>query len=145
MTEEKREVITIDDDGTEYFDDELALAEMLNAGVMKSNTGFWPEGGKNHKTVVLFVNCNDVFAWAQSDGECFTHADIEPLYRLHKQGAWGSAKWCCIHRNEKPQAPVEKLMKDAGLWDDVMDALPENYYGAAWRKTREEKANVSLA
>jgi hypothetical protein len=91
----------------------------------------------------LWVLCNDMFAWALADLEelPLTFEDITALWQMwYADQEWGHIKWCCIKRQEKPQNPVVEMMKKNGSWDDVMEALPENHYDAAWRKHREEQA-----
>lgn len=91
------------------------------------------------KTIVLFVNCSDIFAWGCADAENLTTSDILPLYKLYAVNkTWGPAKWCCFKRNEKPQRPVEKAMREAGVWDEAMDSLNPNYYDAQRAKIRTE-------
>lgn len=86
-------------------------------------------GKTREATVVLFVICNDVFAWGCADAESFTTADIEPLYRAHiANKTWGSTIWCLKKRNEQPQLPVKKAMQKDGAWSDDLDALSENRY-----------------
>lgn len=107
-----------------HFDEDEALAEMLQAGVLFSNNGFDTEG--KERTVCLFVNCNDLFAWACADAECVQHHEIESLYRAWKSSSFGIDKWCCKHRKQKPQKPVEDAIRQEGHWDDEMEALPAN-------------------
>lgn len=83
----------------------------------------WPEEAR--KSIALIVNCNDVFAWACADGEHLPHSEIGNLYRRHlADPVWGSTIWCCLRRNERPQLPVEKKMREAGVWNEEMDGLP---------------------
>jgi hypothetical protein len=123
--------VFFDVDGEECCDEELALSRLLAAGVLFCNTGYFGEGPNRETTVVLFVSCNDVFAWACADGEAFTHDDIADLYRAWEGNrTWGVWKWCCRHRNQRPQKPVETAMKKEGVWDEAMEALPENVQDA---------------
>lgn len=104
------------------------------------------------KEIVYYVNgklwvlCNDMFAWACADQEelPLTFDAITELWQMwYADQKWGDVKWCCVRRNEQPQEPVIGMMKKAGSWDDVMEALPENKYDAAWRREREAKANAA--
>jgi hypothetical protein len=45
---------------------------------------------------------------------------------VKKEPRWGAAKWCAIRRDQKPQPPVIRRMKEDGVWDDVMESLGEN-------------------
>lgn len=130
--------------GEEGVDEEKALAVLLNDGVLFSNGREYityplindpdrpgkikfdrtkPETEK--ETVVLFVNCNDMFWWATADAEPLPHDKISSLYKMHKADKkWGSAKWCCLQRNMRPQDPVMEDMKKDGSWDEQMESLP---------------------
>lgn len=133
-------------DGEEYCDEEKALAILLAEGVLFANgrqyveTGWRsttppsnrlaPDGSQTiqGETVVLFVLCNDIFAWGCADAECLPHSEIGALYRMwatdHK---WGSAKWCALRRNGQPQRPIIEAMKKDGAWDEAMEGLPANW------------------
>lgn len=113
--------------GEECCNEELALSRLLAAGVLFCNTGYFGDGEQRESTVVLFVNCNDLFAWASADAEAFTCTDIASLYRAWASDKqWGVCKWCCRQRNQRPQTPVEAAMRKAGVWDEGMEALPAN-------------------
>lgn len=133
MTED--EVFFTYDDGEEDCNLELALSILLRDEVLFCNTG--------KTTVVLFVIANDVFAWGCADVEHFTTADISVLYKMHAADKrWGRIRWLCIQRNQKPQGPVMQSMKADGAWDDVLDALPENYFDARWAEARGKGSNA---
>ena len=81
----------------------------------------------------LFVNCNDVFCPASADAEPMPPVgfgkdevfwELYDLVRLH--GWIGSVKWCSIRRNLRPLNRYLDEIRDAGLWCEKMDALPEN-------------------
>lgn len=135
MTTEQDEKVFFTVGDEECCDDELALSHLLKDGVLLCNTAHysWNKDGKsNGETIVLFVNCNDIFAWACADAETVTTGEIPALYRLWQaNNAWGPAKWCAIKRNEKPQAPAIEYMKKAGIWDEQMEALRPNHYDTA--------------
>jgi hypothetical protein len=87
------------------------------------------KGGVQHP--IMCVSCSDVFYWACADSEPlpihgFPDEDVKiiELYNECRKGEWGSAVWCCLNRGMRPQLPVEKAMRDAGIWDARMDALP---------------------
>lgn len=116
-------------DGVTYINEEKALAELLDKGVLFANSRDFLDldGTKGGHTVVLFVNCNDIFAWGCADAEDLPHDEIANLYKaVQADPAWGAAKWCCVRRQQKPQKPAEDMMQAAGSWDEVMEALPEN-------------------
>ncbi len=123
--------------GVELFYEEGAIAELLDDDVLFANSRKYlcTDGSTRPDTMVLFVNCNDVFAWACCDAEEVAMRELRALYTAWTANrTWGPARWCCIKRNQKPQRPVEQAMREAGAWDDVMDALPENEYD---RRCRE--------
>jgi hypothetical protein len=141
MIEEEHVFFTIN--GKEYCDNELALSVLLKKSVLFCNERYYSES-KDCKsigpTIVIFVNCNDIFAWACADAECLPLDEIPVLYRMwERDKAWGPAKWCCIRRNEKPQEPVIDYMKSAGVWDDIMEKLPDNNYDLLCKGTYESK------
>lgn len=127
-----------DADGKEdnYFDENEALACLLVAQVAFCNQRKYVclDGTSEKSTTVIFMSCNDVFAWGCADGEDLINDDIEPLFKMwHADKQYGYVRWVCIKRNEKPQAPFVKGMKTAGAWDEVMEALPDNTYDAYLR------------
>ena len=112
----------------EPFDEDEALAEMLKAGVLFSNTReyLW-KGEKSGETVILIVNCNDIFAWACADAEDLKESEVQDLYQMWKKDpGWGPAKWVCKKRNLQPQKAAIKFMKQEGSWEEWMDKLQPN-------------------
>lgn len=104
-----------------YFEDDEALARLLVEEVI------YLRSDKERKTFNFRVVCSDVFAWACSDVEPLEYHELQELYDMWlKDKTWGSAKWCCIKRNQKPQEPVIEAMKKHGSWDDQMESLGEN-------------------
>ena len=92
------------------------------------------------RSLFLTVNCNDVFAWGCADTEEVEHdewGDLESddLYMLLRDqladGRWGSVRWACRKRQQKPQPPIVRDMKTAGVWDEEMESLPDNTDDAA--------------
>lgn len=81
------------------------------------------------QTVELFVICNDVFAWGCADGEDILPDEIPNLFeRVQKYGLIGAVHWCCVKRGEKPQPPLEKIMRERGEWIAELDDLKTNSY-----------------
>lgn len=110
------------------FEPKGALALMLINEVIFLNSHHWekdwPEAAR--QCVSLNVNCSDVFAWACADSEEATYAEIEAVYQHWKKDTgWGTAIWCIIKRKELPQRPVEKRIRDDGIWD--LDALTKEH------------------
>ena len=119
----------------DYYDEEKALADLLNAGVMFLNNAIHSQG---NYTTCVFLLLNDIFAWGCADAECVTSGDgdsTSELAQLHKlwllDKEWGAVKWACLKRNERPQRPVMEMMKKDGAWDAELEALPDNYYDKA--------------
>jgi hypothetical protein len=133
-------------DGEEYCNDEKALALMLLDDVLFCNSRYYSmekDGKSEGHTIVLFIICNDIFAWGCADAEELNDTDeISKLYKMWlKDKKWGATKYCCFKRNEKPQHPIAEAMKKDGSWDDEMEKLPLNCYDEYCRKEREKKKN----
>jgi hypothetical protein len=118
-----------------YFDEEQAILQLLTEEILFSNYRTHSSDDKkltnDGKTIVLFLNCNDVFAWACADAEDVS--SIEELKSLYdyceKYGAWqGSTIWVCMKRNQKPQRSLEKMLKDNNAWPIEVEKLQENKY-----------------
>lgn len=93
----------------------------------------------DHPTMVVFVNCSDVFAWGTADSEQIrSETDLKRLVaHLRRDPAYGSVKWACQTRDEQPQAPWIQLLKEAGAWTKQLDDLPPNRYDA-WLSQQAE-------
>jgi hypothetical protein len=96
------------------------LAALLAAQVIFLNSHHWekewPEDAQ--RTVALCVGCSDVFAWACADAEGLEYSEIESLFDdWQKDPVWGSAVWCMKKRNLMPQPPVEKAIRESGIWN----------------------------
>ncbi len=115
-------------DGKEHCDYESALVTLLQDEIVFANErDLVFEGRPAGRTVVLFVLCNDLFAWGCADSEDLPLSEVGPLYKAHRDDPeWGVTRWCCRQRGVQPQAPIRKMMKDAGVWDDDMASLATN-------------------
>lgn len=109
-----------------WFDEDTALAILIAEGVcFVSGQDYVAPWSNTDKTCAVVVNCNDVFYWASGDAEPLPNSQIEKLYRMWKANKdWGSIKWCCLHRNLRPQVPIVRDMKKDGFWDAELEALP---------------------
>ncbi len=120
--------------GKEECNEELALSILLKNDMLFCNERQYTEYNDKAilgSTIVLFVICNDIFAWGCADAEDLPLSELPNLYKMwEKDPKWGTAKWCCFRRKEKPQGPVAEAMKKHGSWDDELEKLPENYYDA---------------
>jgi hypothetical protein len=139
--------IELDDDpffevnGRIECDHESALALLLADEVVFANEReyLWEDKSRG-RTVVLYVLCNDVFAWGCADTEDLPLSEVGNLYRMHRADPrYGATKWCCLRRNERPQKPVERGMRELGAWDEAMEALPLNGYEQIVAEHRKAK------
>jgi len=109
-------VIDIMDDEIEY-----KLAHLIINDVIFCNNGWWwTERNEPWRKdyITHHVNCNDVFAWACADSEDVTYSEIHDVYAMwRKDPVWGPAIWCIRKRKMKPQGPVEKAIRDKGIWN----------------------------
>ena len=97
------------------------------------------------RTIVIYVLCNDIFAWGCSDAEDISSSELQDLWNMYAvDPTWGSAKWCCKKRNEQPQRPVKDDMKKAGSWESWMDDLQPNFYDEHLKKEMEIRINDFL-
>lgn len=121
-------------------DETAMLSELLAKDVLFANSHNYSHEvfGKTYTghSICLFVNCNDVFAWACSDAEDISLKELPELFKWYeKNPVHGSTVWVCLKRKQKPQFPVQKLLKENNLWNDELEALPENAYDEYCRKT----------
>lgn len=121
-------------DNKEYCDEELALSILLKEGALFCGERRYAEYNNDKligKTIVVYVVCSDIFAWGCADAEDLPLDELSNFYKMWKTNSkWGTAKWCCFRRKEKPQHPVAEAMKNDGSWDDEMEKLSENHYDA---------------
>ena len=80
----------------------------------------------NAGEVSLLVICGDTFVYGCSDAQPITCEEIPSFKGLLNSGKHGQYRWLSIKRNEKPLREIIKWMKDAGEWDDELEALPDN-------------------
>jgi len=98
------------------FDEEMALACLLMNSVVFVNSSWWEKPPR--KDIDIFVNCNDIFGWACADAEMLNLEDLQDLYmHWHKDKSFGPAVWCAKKRHLMPKKPVEKLIRQRGIWD----------------------------
>lgn len=139
-----------DEQGTVFFED-VAIVQLLEDGVLfASSHKYGVSESKNSQkgdtikvlgeTITLFVVCSDIFAWGCADAEDLPMEKVESLYALClKYPNWGSAIWCCLQRNEKPQSPVAKKMKEENCWPEELDKLNQNRYDNYLKDQNEAK------
>lgn len=116
-------------DGKLFVNEERALGLLLLDGILFCNereTLFQGKKDTSGPTTVLYVNCNDIFAWGCADAEPLPNKEIGNLFKMHRADPiWGTSKWCMLQRKQRPQKPVEELMKKDDSWTQDIEALPE--------------------
>jgi hypothetical protein len=107
------------------------LAELLGEYGLLFLSGaagpFFQAEAPDRAPVSVWVNCNDIFALACADAEPLPIDEIPVVHRAWKaSGREGVLLWSCQRRGMRPQAPIEKLMRERGEWTDAFEALPLN-------------------
>lgn len=110
------------------FNNGLALAVLLMSETAFLNSNWmekaWPDDAK--ETIAICINTNDIFMWACADAERISYNEIEEVYRYWvKDPTWGTAVWAIIRNKEMPQAPVEKSIREYGIWN--LDELQKEH------------------
>lgn len=130
----------------DFFDAEIAIAQLIDRSVLFPNYRSYGHNDENFtndgRTIVLYMNCSDVFAWGCADAEdVSSEEELKQLYDLCvKYPRYGGSIWACLKRNEKPQSPIEKKMKDCNEWPKELDSLPENKYDTFLNAATKAKA-----
>ena len=114
---------------------EYALAALLAGRAVFLSTHWsekeWPEEAR--QGLVIYANCNDVFAWGCADGEAVRHDEIVDLFdHWDKDRDWGAAVWCARKRRLMPQPPVERIIRHAGIWNLDTMGLAESPFRTDW-------------
>lgn len=130
--EPTHEQVSCEIDGEEEYFEEWVLAKLLVDDVVFINQRKYlciDNKTERGDTIVVFMKCNDVFAWGCADAENLGVDEMINLYKLHKADKkWGSVKWVCQKRKSQPQRPIIRNMKKDGAWDNIMEALPKNMF-----------------
>lgn len=100
-----------------HMEKEDYLKVLLCEEVLFINNGHWnPNWPKD--CITVHVICNDIFAWGAADAEDITYGELKELYEMWKKDEnYGAAAWCVKKRKQMPQKPVEKTLRDQGIWD----------------------------
>lgn len=113
------------------YDDEGMLIYLLQEDVLFCNSRQYlcvDNKTQQPETIVIFVNCNDVWFWACADAEEITLEELPELCRLYMEDSDGGViKWACQKRNMRPQAPIRRALARAGetRWMDELDPNPD--------------------
>ena len=124
---ESRELIFQPGDALAYLlaADQVFLNDFWWMGRKHNPDNSWPEEAT--KVFSVNANCNDVFAWGCADAENINYGELEDLYNHYTvDDIWGTAVWCIKKRGIMPQEPVEKAIRNAGIWDLDSLGLKEN-------------------
>jgi hypothetical protein len=80
-------------------------------------------------TIILMVDCSDVFVWGCQDAECVSLSDLPTLFKMYEENPkCGDVQWVCLKRNEKPQNPMVDWLKENNSWTEELENLPNNRY-----------------
>lgn len=121
-----------DIDGKKVPNEEAMVAWLLDNNYLFLNSrkyvDNWRDKEETHpETLVLFLNCNDVFEWACAEGCEVTYNELPRLFDMVRADErYGAIKWACIKRNLQPQAPLKDMMIKDGAWTEELDKLPPN-------------------
>lgn len=100
------------------------------------------------ETVDVYFLTSDLFAWGYANWDKIEDDEmLKILYSTwQRQGIEGMLAWWCKHEKEKPQWPVEELWRKSGVWDEELEALPDNKYDAKvrWKTQTRLEAVVDL-
>lgn len=115
----------------EYCEAEQIVSELLKLELCFVNyRKFWCDSNKRIEdyTIVVFLICNDLFAWGCADCESIgSEKDLISIWKYHcDDSKYGTLKWCCKKRNMQPQGPYIDLMKNDGCWTDELESLRKN-------------------
>lgn len=115
------------------FPQEALALMMLQDGLLFCLRGKSVDDSEK-SVIAVCVNCNDLFYWGCADAEelpliTFKDEDEDVFWdfyeRYRTKGDDGAVEWCCLRRGMRPQYPVEKSMRDRGVWTEELEALPE--------------------
>ena len=136
-----------DSEGKKRYDEDGIIAKLLQEGVLFTNTRNYVDIDDTDagETVVVFVNCNDIWVWGCADASRLEWNQIVPLFEMWAADkTWGPTKWACHFRQMQPQEPIVEDMKKDGSWDEAMEKLPKNEYDGLDFNETTIKLNESL-
>jgi hypothetical protein len=75
------------------------------------------------KSIEIWANANDTFAWGTADAEPLkwtdeeTEPEIDSLFEaVYAKERWSYVKWLCRHRNQPPMPEIRRDMRKTGDW-----------------------------
>ncbi len=99
------------------FEHAKALAHLIMNDVCLVHDHWWHKefSEEDKKSIGISIICSDTFAYASADSENLPYNQIETVYRMWKKDPiYGPTAWCVMQRKERPIAPVEKWLRNAG-------------------------------
>lgn len=133
-----------DEEGNLY---KQGTSELLTA-LLFSEVVWVRSGMKDEEAFEVYVNCNDLFAWACSDAEKITPEELPEFYNKWRKNKHYPDIWCCAKRRQMPQdAVVERVWRPAGLNVEAIQkeyGLRPNFYNSmaglshSFKKSRYE-------
>ena len=76
----------------------------------------------------IAVPCTTLFGIApfKQDNEKVPYFDLDNILKIYlAHGHLGLKKWVCLRRNKRPNDEYVEKLKEAGLWDEIMEELDE--------------------
>lgn len=114
------------DPGDYYFDYGDAVASLLSdEAVFVGGMSPFIKGDNDEHHATLWINCNDLWAWALADAMPLEMRDIEGIYVACANPApFSFVSWICKRYRRRPVPEIARDMKAAGVWDEEMEDLP---------------------
>ena len=120
-----------DIDGKQVPNEEAMLSRLLDENILFCNSRKFQEPDSNEireETIVLFINCNDIFAPA-ADAECLTLSELPDLFRRYqKVEDWAVCQFVGLKRKMQPRRRIRDRMIEEGAWLEEFDAFPLGCY-----------------
>lgn len=125
LMDEWEKCVELDVEYEEYDD---ILAYFLYHNIIFLNTHWFKEDwpAEAQKTIILYVNCNDVFAWGCADAEEIKLNQLKELWKYYKKDRnYGAIVWCIKQANILPQKPMYDLIQKESKFNlDEMNLKP---------------------
>lgn len=106
------------------------IIELLNEKILAVNYmrySYWGSSDIDGQTIVIFVNCNELFYFGGDGENIKDEEDLFELYDLWKKHkSSGVDIWVIKKRKEKPLKSVEIDLKKQGLWLEEFNSFKEN-------------------
>lgn len=117
-------------DGEKHPNHEAMLAYLLQQDVLFCNSRVYLEEdlkAQGKETIVLFINCNDVFG-PGADAEELTLAEVPVLFELERDKDFhGIVEFVAKKRKLRPVSDIVAGMQQKGHWTPELEALPRSW------------------